>query len=257
MNPLRALLAVVCIVTLFASSAEAAPRRKRPGHRRKASSTPSGPLTVPVEVAVGPIALVPSPPLLGDQPVHAGLRIEIAAVVDQALIRAHSRQLPAWARGVAGSVDEVKVRPSYLALLPEELVISPQFNNTGMYGAIWRPFGVGVGLVDTPGFRVRAGAAVDAVALVVHSTTVGVAQDAPAGAQSITLVLRPGLNATLAAEVPLAKDWLVSAGWASDFFVPQVIGRAPWEVFPIEDALFHLGGPYVMVHGRFPYTVGQ
>ena len=255
MNPLRALLAVVCIISLFATSAEAAPRRKRQGHRRKAST--SGPLTVPVEVAVGPIALVPSPPLLMDQPVHAGLRIEIAAVVDRALIRAHSGRLPTWARGVAGSLNEVKVRPSYLALLPEELVISPQFSNTGMYGAIWRPFGVGVGLVDTPRLRVRAGAAVDAVALVVHSSAVGVAAGAPAGAQSLTLVLRPGLNATIAAEVPVSKDWMVSAGWASDLFVPQPIGRPPWEFFPVEDALFHLGGPYVMVHGRFSYTVGQ
>jgi len=255
MNPLRSLLAVVCIVSLFvASSAEAAPRRKRHGHRRRA---PSGPLTVPVEVGVGPIALVPSPVLLGDQPVFGGVRIEVAAVVDRALLRAHAGQLPPWARGVAGSLNEVKVRPSYLALLPEELVISPQLQNTGMYGAIWRPFGVGIGLVDTPGFRVRAGAAVDAVALVVHSTAVGVDAGAPGGTQSITVVLRPGLNATLAAEVPLSKEWLVSAGWSSDFFVPQALGRPPWEMFPVEDALFHLGGPYVMVHGRFPYTVGK
>jgi hypothetical protein len=251
----RVLLAVVCVLSLLSFEAEAAPRRKRRA-RRPTSSASSGPLTVPVEVAAGPIALLPSPPLLFDQPVHAGLRIEIAAVVDRALLRANAGRLPPFARRVAGSLNEVKVRPSYLALLPEELILSPQFMNTGMYGAIWRPLGLGIGLVDQPGFRVRAGAAVDAVALVVHSTTVGVPAGSPAGAQSFTLVVRPGLNATLAAEVPLSKEFLVSAGWASDFFVPQAIGRPPWEIFPLENSLFHLGGPYVMLHGRFPYTVG-
>jgi hypothetical protein len=173
------------------------------------------------------------------------------------MIRANAGRLPPWARNAASSLTEVKVRPSYLALLPETLVISPQFNNTGMYGAIWRPIGFGLTLVDTPSFRVHANAALDAVALVVHSTTVGVSAGAPAGTQSLTLVLRPGLNATVAAEVPLSKEWRVSAGWSSDFFVPQPIGRPPWEFEPFGDALFHLGGPYLMVHGRFPYTVGQ
>lgn len=254
MSLLRALWAFVCIAALWSSSAEAAPRRKH--HARRSSRATSGPVTVPVEVGVGPAVLVPSTPLLFDQPAHAGLRVEIAAVIDRAMLRKHAGQLPPWARGVAGSLNEVKVRPSFLALLPEELIISPQFWNTGMYGAIWRPYGLGLQLVEQPGFRVRAGAAVDVVALAVHSTTVGVPVDAPAGAQSFTVVLRPGLNATVAAEVPLSNEWLVSAGWASDFFVPQPIGRPPWEVFPIDDALFHLGGPYVMVHGRFPYTVG-
>jgi hypothetical protein len=254
MNLLRTLLVVVVVVALGASPAEAGKRRKRRASRPPPSS---GPLVVPVEVAVGPIALVPSSPLLLDQPVFGGIRVEVAAVVDRELIRAHASRLPAWARGVAGSVNEVKVRPSWLALLPEELVISPQVANTGMYGAIWRPFGVSLSLLEQPGFRVFAGAAVDAVALVIHSTTVGVPAGAAPGAQSLTLVLRPGLNATLAGEWIVSKEWRLSAGWASDVFVPQAIGRAPWEMFPVENALFHLGGPYLMVHGRFPFTVSQ
>jgi len=246
-----AVCAVCALATLFASPASAGKRRAR----RPSRPSSSAPLTVPVEVAVGPIALVPSTPLLLDQPVHAGLRIELAAVVDQQLIRANAGRVPSWARGLAGSVSEVKVRPSWLGLLPEQLVISPQVLHTGLYGAVWRPFGVSVNLVDQPALRVTAGAAVNAVALLVHSTTMGVPAGAQPGTQALTLVLRPGLSASLAAEWIVTKEWRLSAGWASDLFVPQALGRPPWEITPVDNALFHLGGPYAMVHVRFPYTV--
>jgi hypothetical protein len=204
-------------------------------------------------VGLGPVALVPSPPALFDQPAHLGLQIEVAAVINRELIRRHQSRLPPWARAAAGSVDEVKVAPSWLALVPEVLIISPAFLNTGMYGAIWRPFGLSIPLVDTPVFTLKTEAALDAVALVAHSSTLGI----PAGqsGQSLTFVLRPGLNLHLTGELPLGESVRLRGGWSSDLFVPQPWGRPPWELFPLEDSLWHLGGPFVMLAFRFPYTV--
>ena len=207
---------------------------------------------LPVEVAVGPVALIPSPTALLDQPAHLGLQIEVAAIIDQALIRRYRGQLPAWARGAAGSVNEVRYRPFVLALLPETLIISPQLKDTGMYGAIWRPVGLSVPLIDE-GVSVSAGAALSAVALLVHSNVLGV----PSGqaGQSFTFVLRPGAQLHLTGTIPLGDTFRVSLGWSSDFFIPQPYGKAPWEIATLEDSLWHLGGPFIRLAYRFPYEV--
>jgi hypothetical protein len=68
-------------------------------------------------------------------------------------------------------------------------------------------------------------------------------------------MLRPGLQVHVTAELPLTDTLRLRGGWASDFFIPQPWGRPPWELFPLEDSLWHLGGPFVVVAWRFPYTV--
>jgi hypothetical protein len=246
-------LSFVCAIALalLAGDADAASPRKR--RARRPPPPPAGPVEVPVEVAVGPIALVPNPPALFDQPVHAGLMIDVAAVIDRDLIRRYRNRAPAWARGAAGNVNEVKLTPGPLALLPETLIVSPAFSSTGMYGAIWRPFGLSIPFVDTPAFGLDAGAALSAVALFAHSSTLGV--PAGSGGQSFTFVLRPGVQLHVTAELPLSESLRLRAGWASDFFVPQPWGRPPWELFPLEDSLWHLGGPFLVVAYRFPYRV--
>lgn len=241
---------VVFLIVVLCASPAAAKKKKRV--KRSPARAPSGPVEIPIEIAAGPVALIPSPPMFGDQPVFAGLQIQMAAVVDRELIRQHQREIPPWAKGVAGNLNEVRVRPWWLALVPELLVISPQVQNTGLYGAIWRPFGFGVTLVDNSVFRVKANAALDAVALVMHSTTLG---GGTVDKQSLTLVLRPGVNLAVAGELPLSKELLVSGGWSSDLFVPQALGRAPWQIGPLDDSLWHLGGPFLMVHYRFPYVM--
>ena len=172
----------------------------------------------------------------------------MAAIIDQALIRRYRSQIPAWARGAASGLKEVRVRPWWLALVPELFVISPAFLNTGMYGGIWRPLGVNLPLVDTPGFSLKLGADVDVVGLFVHSTTLG---GGTKTAPSYTVVIRPGVHLGLAAEVPVTSSVRFSAGWSSDLFVPQPFGRGVFEIAPLEDSLWHLGGPFVLVHYRF------
>ncbi len=239
-------------VALLLVAAPASAKAKKKVKRKTSTRAPSGPVEIPIEIAAGPILLVPSPPAFFDQPAHFGLQIQAAAIVDRELIRQHKNQIPPWARGYAGNLNEVRVRPWWLALVPELLVLSPQIKDTGMYGAVWRPFGIGLTLVDTAAFRVKANAGLDAVALLIHSQTLG--GGAP-GAQSFTLVLRPGLNLGVAGELPLSKELVASAGWSSDVFVPQALGRPPWEVTPLDDSIWHLGGPFLMLAYRFPIAL--
>lgn len=246
-----------------AETAAARERRRDRNHRddddkhrsrRRPAPRPAGPITVPIDVGVGPALLLPNPPAFASQPMFTGLSLSIAAVIDQELIRDHASQIPPGLRRAARGLHEVRYRPWFLAVVPELLVVSPQLeglSSTGMYGAVWRPLGIGLTLFDEP-VSVALNGALDVAALYVHSTALG---GGSATAQSHTVFLRPGLNLELVLEVPLTDALLLSTGWSSDLFVPQPFGGAPWEIVPLDDALWHLGGPFLKVHVRIPYTV--
>lgn len=233
------------------------PRRARPKPRPKpAPKAPAGPVEIPIDFGIGPQLLLPNPgPIFDDGALHFGLALSLAAVVDQELIRKHASRIPAEYRGMARNLDEVRVRPWFLALIPELLIISPQLPvvspNTGMYGAVWRPIGVGVSPIADP-VRVSFGANIDVAYIFIHSQTLG---GGTAAAHSVTHFLRPGVNLDATLEWPLSKSVLLSTGWASDFFIPQPIGRTPFEIEPVDQALWHLGGPFLKLHVRIPYEV--
>lgn len=222
---------------------ERAPSRppKRAPRKRAPPPPPRGPIEIPVDIGVGPVLLWGNPPVGFDQLAHFALGIEAAAVVDQALIRRFERQIPPGIRQQARALGEVRVRPWWLALVPELIIVSPQLWNTGMYGAVWRPLGVGLTFLDKP-VRVSANAALDLAYVFIHSRTL----------PEPTHLVRPGVNLKLNAELPLSDTFLVSGGWSSDLFIPQPLGRSPLEVLPLDPALWHLGGPYLMLHYRFP-----
>jgi hypothetical protein len=221
--------------------------RRKPVPRRKAAKkrrAAGGDLEIPIDVGVGPVLLWGNPPLGLDQIAHFGLGFEAAAVIDPATLRRFEDQIPANLRKQARSLGQVRIRPWWLALVPELLVISPAFWNTGVYGAVWRPFGLGVTLLDEP-VRVSADAAIDLAYFFIHSSTL----------PEPTHFLRPGLNLRLNVEIPLTDSLRLATGWSSDFFVPQPLGRPPWEILPLDPALWHMGGPYLMLHVRFPYRM--
>lgn len=239
----------------FVLAADVEPQAKRGAakkpaakKRKPAPKRPSGPITVPIDVGVGPIALVPTGAAFWDQPVHSGLTLSVAAVVDQALIRRYRDQIPAEWRNAAGNVKEARVRPWFLALIPEVLVISPSWLRTGMYGAIWRPLGLGLTFLDEP-VHVSAHASLDLAYVFIHSSA------PPPLGPNFTHFLRPGVNLDLTAEVPLTDSVLMSTGWSSSFFPPQPVGRPPWELWPLDGSLWHLGGPFVKLHVRIPYEL--
>jgi hypothetical protein len=227
-------------------------RRRRRGPRPPPRAR--GPITVPIDVGFGPALLVPNPPAFSAQPLYGGLALSLAAVIDKELIEENRDKIPAGLRQAARGIREVRYRPWFLALVPELLLVSPQIEglaSTGAYGALWRPLGLGVNLVDEP-VALSLNANLDLAYIFFHSSALG---GGSALQQSFTHFLRPGLNLELALEIPVTETLLFSTGWSSDFFVPQPFGRPPWEVLPLEDALWHLGGPFLKMHIRIPYTV--
>ncbi|HEY4223150.1 MAG TPA: hypothetical protein VGO62_17450, partial [Myxococcota bacterium] len=115
----------------------------------------------------------------------------------------------------------------------------------------WRPFGAGLSLLHAP-VDVSVNGAVDVAYIFIHSATLG---GGTVTTNSITHFLRPGINLNLTAELPITDSLLLSGGWSSDLFIPQPFGRPPWEITPVDNSLWHLGGPFLQVHVRIPYEV--
>ena len=199
-------------------------------------------VTAPVDIAVGPAALFFFGPVFDDQPLHTGLKINVEAVLDQEWLRKNQALIPRKRRGQVSQMGEIRYAPAILALIPDMLIISPRYRNTGMYGATWKPLGFGLGLTPSP-VRLSLDAGLVLTYAYMYSETL------PA-----THFLRPGLQLSADLEFQLSKSFLVSMGWASAAYLPQRLGSFT-ETQPLSGSIFHVGQAYLLLHFRVPVTV--
>jgi hypothetical protein len=208
-------------------------------------SSAGQPVTVPVDVGVGPAAYILTGRVAADQAVHTGVKISVQAVIDQATLRQHQDRIPPRMRQQVLQMKEVRFSPSIL--IPDALIVSPRIHNTEIYGVTWRPLSLGVSLVDGPGGRLRLAAGLLATYAYIASTVPEI---------PTTHFLRPGIDLSAEVELPVTATFLVSFGWASGFYIPQVLGG-----FAVSDSgptgggtIWHLGQAFLQLHVRFPYT---
>jgi hypothetical protein len=229
-----------------AETVEAIARRARRKPRRRAARRRPQNVTVPIDIGVGPMAVVPNPPVFDDQIAHFALTLSAGAIIDQELIRKNRDKIPRQYRKYVSNVGRVTIRPLWVALIPEVIMVSPGsllgLSNTDLYGAIWHPIGIGVAPSKGPVY-VHIGAKLSVLGGYLQSPL----------ANSGTVLLRPGLGLVASAEIPLGERAAFSLGWMSDFFIPQPVGGEILEIEPIEQSLWHLGGPFLKFHFRIPY----
>jgi hypothetical protein len=208
----------------------------------------AGEVTVPVDVGVGPAFYVITGEVTRDQPVHFGLKLSVQAIIDQATIRQHQDRIPLRYRQQALHLREVRYSPSML--IPDSIIISPAIGHTSIYGITWRPISLSVPLVDAGGTCLRLGAGLLATYAYIHSDLAAI----PA-----THFLRPGIDLGADLEIMFTSSFGVSLGWASGFYVPQVLGgfglaEEGKSVSLGPETLWHFGQAYLKLHVRFPYT---
>lgn len=199
-------------------------------------------ITAPVDIAVGPTALLFFGPVFEDQPIHTGLRINVEAVLDKEWLRKHQALIPRKQRGRVSKMGEIRYAPAVLGLIPETLIISPKYKNTGMYGATWKPLGFGLGLTPSP-VRLSLDAGLVLTYAYMYSDTL-----------PNTHFLRPGLQLTADLEFQVSESFLVSLGWSSAAYIPQRVGTFT-ETKPLNGSIFHVGQAFLLLHFRVPFTV--
>jgi hypothetical protein len=205
------------------------------------------PVTVPVDVGIGPAAYFISGRVAEDQPVHTGLKISVQAIIDQATIQQHQNRIPRRLRARALRMKEVRISPSIL--IPDALILSPATRNTELYGITWRPLGLNVPLVEGEAISLRLQAGLLATYAFLRSKLAAI---------PTTHFLRPGLDAGAELEIFPVPSFGISVGWSSGFYLPQAFGSFAVKPPPGESTtratLWHLGQAFLKLHFRFPHT---
>lgn len=205
--------------------------------------------TVPIDLGIGPAGYWFFGPLTQNRGAvpHFGLKISLQAIIDQELIRQNQQRIPPQYRKLAAGMTEVRVSPSLL--IPDALILSPKLDalgGTGIYGATWRPLSLGVTLLggDRPGQKSAARLDLRAGFLITYAFIYS-------DVLPTTHFIRPGLDLSLSSELKASSSFLVSFGWASQFYVPQKLGSLG--VGTLDESIFHVGQAFVQLHFRFPY----
>jgi len=211
--------------------------------KKKASPKKTGPVDIPIDIGIGPAVQMVTGPVQDEQTYHTGLKISLAAVIDQALIKSQSHRIPKKYRTLASRLNEVRVRPGPVVLVPDTIYISPEQDGTSMYGANWRLLGIGIPLIQVPRLSV--------------STGLNVSYAYFGGSDTIekTHFLRPGLDLSAGLEIPFSKSFLISVGWSSYFYPPQDIGGEIFALGEKDQSIWHIGQGFLKLHFRVPYTV--
>ncbi len=231
---LTGLALCACVAAVFAAS---------PSHAAQE--------TVPVDVGVGPAFYHGVGPAFADAPGHYGLKISLAAIINNALIRKHIKRVPKQYRPMALRMQEFRYRPT--ALLPDSLLISPKLGATGMYGATWRFIGLGIPLAE-------GAVNVDLTAGLIVTYAFLHSDNAEFGVGGGTMhFLRPGLDIGPSVEIPITDNFLMSFGWSAQLYIPQPIGAGVFELPTLDAAgldqsLWFMGQLWLKFHVRFPYT---
>lgn len=247
----RALTLLLALVVLVAIAGEGLgkPRKKKKAKKKRAKT--SSTVTVPVDVGIGPTTNWFTGVIGDDQRDHYGLKLDVAAIIDQQTIKANKKRIPKKYRKMALKMKEFVYRPFWW--LPDSLLISPKLNNSFMYGVTLRPIGLGLSLIDNGFMKFSLSAG-----LVLTYAYMGNDNWVDKGYSNDSMhFLRPGADAKAELLLKLSKSFLVSVGWDSYFYIPQRIGEGPLEEMGdnfMEESVWHNGQGFVMLHFRFPYT---
>jgi hypothetical protein len=247
---MRRLIVFLMVLVLALGSADALAKKKKRKKKRKKKASSS--ITVPVDVGIGPTANQWFGTIATDQQFHWGLKLDLAAIIDQKTIKANKHRIPKKYRGMASKMKEFVYRPFWY--LPDSLLLSPKTENGQMFGVTLRPIGLGLSLLDSGFLKLSLSAGL--VLTGAYMSNDLWMSDHGYDSDSMWF-LRPGANVKATLLFKLSKSFLVSMGYDAYGYVPQTLGRDFWEEVGenlMEDSAWLNGQAFVMLHFRFPYT---
>ncbi|RMG14812.1 MAG: hypothetical protein D6729_13190 [Deltaproteobacteria bacterium] len=185
--------------------------------------------------------------LFEDQALHTGLRLSLAAILDQAFVRRNRDLVPKRYRRLFRKGGEVRYVPWQAALVPRTLYLSPKVRHTGVYGATWVPLALGIAPLTRP-VRLSLGLGLALTYAFIHSDLEVLGP--------VTHFFSVGGELNLELEVPLSRSLRLSLGAASALYVPQALGQPPF----VGDAdpgrlIYHISQIFLQLKVRFPVTV--
>ena len=227
-------------------------RKKKSGKKvTKAPPPRTGKTSIPVQIGIGPaFHLITGPVQDAQLPIY-GLKTYTSAVIDNETIRANKNMIPQKFRSSIMKAREIRISPMILALIPDTLFISPKVGKgtTQMYGAVFRPLAFGIAPLSNDWFRFDISAGILAMYAYLQSDAY-LKSGKKIGANHL---LDIGIDAKAAIEFKLHKSFLITLGWASQFYIPMELGGKFWKV-GTKNAFWHVGQAFLLFNFRFPYN---
>ncbi len=216
-------------------------KKKRP---KKPPPRKPGKASIPVQIGIGPAVHMITGPVQSDQLFHYGLKTYASAIIDNETIRANKRMIPKKFRSSILKAREIRISPMILALIPDTIFISPKINRTQMYGAVFRPMAFGISPMSNDWFRFDINAGLLLMYAYLESSDEKIGENH---------LLDPGLDAKFSLEFKLHRSFLLTLGWASQFYIPMELGAGFWKV-GTKNAFWHVGQAFLLLNIRFPYN---
>ncbi len=203
---------------------------------------------IPLNLGFGPAANYIPKIISDDQLLHYSLKLDIYAALDREFIESHKSRIPKKYRGFVEGKDELRI--SYI-FIPESLIISPKYQNTGMYGINFRPLSLGLPLVKTKGFRNRLNLGLNLTYTYIHS-------DRIFDGKGSMHFLRPGLNLQFDNIARISNRFFLSFGADAYFYIPQKIkDNSPvMESGSLDESIWFVAQIYILFNPRIIYKAG-
>ena len=206
-------------------------------------------VTVPINIGMGPSFNTFTGLLDSDQIYHYGLKLDLYAYIDKALLKKAKHKIPKKFRKMALKMDSIKYRPSIL--IPNHLFISPKTKNTGVFGASWRPISTGFALIKTSvlDLDLNAGPIITYAFMTSDNNKI----------EETINFFRPGIDINAELYIKFSRWFLISGGWTSAFYIPQRIDRGNGSFLKTgspsdQNCIWHIGTAFAMMHFRIPYS---
>jgi hypothetical protein len=195
------------------------------------------PVTIPIEIGAGPSVQTFFGKLSEQQSMHYGLKLDLAAVINQEIIKKFKKKIPKKYRKLSKKIGEVRFKPSPIPLIPTTITISPSDSNP-TYGAIWDTFGIGTGIGP---IKLNIG-------LPIIYSYIGYMK----GTEKESMhLLRPSLSAAASLNLQFSKSIGMTVGWRSYFMPPQPIGGAITDFSKdTKESIWHIGQGFLTLNFR-------
>lgn len=228
-------------------------KRKKAGRKKISKAPPPRPgkSSIPVQIGIGPaFHLITGPVQDAQLPIY-GLKTYASAIIDNETIQANKSKIPKKFRSTIAKAREIRISPMILALIPDTLFISPKVGKgtTQMYGAVFRPLAFGIAPLSNDWFRFDISAGLLAMYAYLQSDA-RLKSGKKIGENHL---LDIGLDAKASIEFKLHRSFLITLGWASQFYIPMELGGKFWKV-GTKDAFWHVGQAFLLFNFRFPYN---
>ena len=214
--------------------------------KKKGKKKKKKPISIPIEIGVGPAGFNFSGMMNEDQLFYSGVSLSGEAIISNKMLRKNKHMIPKQYRKMALAQEELRISKIWI---PESILLSSGSTGPSAFGASFRPVSLSVVRAKkNKGLNVDLGARLTYAYINSEDTTIDNMH-----------FLRVGLDGKAELRVPMGNKNSLGIGWASHAYIPPELivslGENNLDNLDMNNVHWHVGQVFVKYYYRFPYKV--